>query len=174
MDRINKEQVGKRIAELRKKHNITQIELARRLGITNRAVSKWESGISAPSMETLYKICKCFSVSTDFFIMDKPNEKDDKVVTGMQSLKELYRIGFGPSSSHTMGPERICREYKKLYEDADEFKVILYGSLAHTGIGHGTNTVVKRVLGKVQVEFDGMTTDLPHPNTMKLIAYQKG
>ena len=89
----------------------------------------------------------------------------------MKSLKELYRIGKGPSSSHTIGPERACRLFLQENPNADCFKVILYGSLAKTGAGHGTENVIKSVLPSVEVNYD-METPTAHPNTMDLIAYQ--
>ncbi len=92
----------------------------------------------------------------------------------MQSLKELYRIGKGPSSSHTIGPEHACRLFLKENPSADEFKVVLYGSLAKTGEGHGTEKIIEEVLKTVRVEKDENTRDLPHPNTMDLFAYEKG
>ena len=58
---------------------------------------------------------------------------------GMESLNQLYRIGCGPSSSHTMGPEKACLFMKELYPEANKYKVILFGSLALTGKGHGTD-----------------------------------
>lgn len=92
----------------------------------------------------------------------------------MQSLRELYRIGVGPSSSHSMGPEAAARKLKSLYPDA-EFKITLCGSLALTGKGHGTDTVLYRVLGdKVTVIFDTLTQNLPHPNTMFVSVYVGG
>ncbi|WP_233500661.1 serine dehydratase beta chain [Paenibacillus antibioticophila] len=48
----------------------------------------------------------------------------------MRSLTELYKIGSGPSSSHTMGPEKAARIFKSENEDADQFKALIYGSLA--------------------------------------------
>ena len=60
----------------------------------------------------------------------------------MQSLRELYRIGKGPSSSHTIGPESACRLFLKENPNADKFKVVLYGSLAKTGVGHGTEKII--------------------------------
>lgn len=89
----------------------------------------------------------------------------------MQSLKELYRIGKGPSSSHTIGPERACKLF--LYENptATSFMVRLYGSLAKTGEGHGTGRVIESVLQNVTVEYD-VEKECPHPNTMDLIAYK--
>ena len=52
----------------------------------------------------------------------------------MQSIREIYKIGRGPSSSHTMGPEKAAKLFLQKHPDADSFKVILYGSLAKTGI----------------------------------------
>ena len=59
----------------------------------------------------------------------------------MQSIKELYKIGKGPSSSHTMGPERASRLFQKETPNADHYRVILYGSLSKTGKGLGTDPV---------------------------------
>ena len=56
----------------------------------------------------------------------------------MESLKTLYKIGRGPSSSHTMGPEKACKIFKAEYGDADKYVVTLYGSLSATGKGHLT------------------------------------
>ena len=64
----------------------------------------------------------------------------------MDSLKELFKIGNGPSSSHTMGPERAAREFKKRNEGASKFLVELYGSLALTGKGHLTDWIIKKTL----------------------------
>lgn len=88
----------------------------------------------------------------------------------MHSLKELYRIGKGPSSSHTIGPERACKIFITENPNATSFKVRLYGSLAKTGEGHGTGRVIESVLPNVTVEYDE-TTECKHPNTMDLIAY---
>ena len=72
----------------------------------------------------------------------------------MYSLKELYRIGKGPSSSHTIGPERACKLFLSENPKADKFVVRLYGSLAKTGEGHGTGKVIESVLPNVTVEYD--------------------
>ena len=69
--------------------------------------------------------------------------ENKSIPVGMESLNQLYRIGCGPSSSHTMGPEKACVIFKEKNADADEFKVILYGSLAKTGKGHCTDTVIE-------------------------------
>ncbi len=92
----------------------------------------------------------------------------------MQSLKELFRIGSGPSSSHSMGPEAAAIKLKSLYPDA-KFKITLCGSLALTGKGHGTDTVLKKVLGdSVEIIFDFSQNPLPHPNTMKVEVISDG
>lgn len=88
----------------------------------------------------------------------------------MDSIRNLYNIGHGPSSSHAIGPERICKEILKNY-DGDYFKVILYGSLSLTGVGHLTDKIIKTVLGNVDIEF---STDphYEHPNTMDIFIYK--
>ena len=92
----------------------------------------------------------------------------------MQSLKELYKIGIGPSSSHTIGPEKIAEFIKAKYPNANKYKVILYGSLALTGRGHGTDAVLKKVLGQqTEIEFNKTEHDLPHPNTLDVIVFDQ-
>lgn len=99
----------------------------------------------------------------------------DTAYGGMESLRELYRIGRGPSSSHTIGPERACRAFAAKYPLADAFRAVLYGSLAKTGRGHGTDRVIEKTLPRpVEVIFDPLRQDLPHPNTMELIALAEG
>ena len=95
---------------------------------------------------------------------------------GMESLTELYKIGRGPSSSHTMGPERACKAFRQQYPAADAFRVTLYGSLAKTGKGHGTDEVIRKTLAPApcEVRFDSETTALPHPNTMDMVALLNG
>ncbi len=92
----------------------------------------------------------------------------------MKSLKELYRIGKGPSSSHTIGPERACRLFLAENAGVDSFKAVLYGSLAKTGVGHGTDRVIRSVLSPVEVVCDEIEETPVHPNTMDLFAYHGG
>lgn len=90
----------------------------------------------------------------------------------MKSLTELYKIGRGPSSSHTMGPEKAAKLFSERNKNALSFKAMLYGSLAKTGKGHGTDVVLKKTFTKpVDVVFDFENTQLPHPNTMDLFAF---
>lgn len=92
----------------------------------------------------------------------------------MESIRTLYKIGRGPSSSHTMGPDIASRKFKEKNKDADHFKVYLYGSLALTGRGHLTDYVIYQNLGKDQTEiiFDYDTYYDYHPNGFKLQAYK--
>lgn len=92
----------------------------------------------------------------------------------MQSIRELFKIGNGPSSSHTMGPKRAVQIFKKNNKDADLFKVILYGSLALTGKGHLTDYIIKETLKPIEtiIEFDTKTKCEIHPNTMDIFAYK--
>ncbi|MDD3841960.1 MAG: L-serine ammonia-lyase, iron-sulfur-dependent, subunit alpha [Candidatus Izemoplasmatales bacterium] len=88
----------------------------------------------------------------------------------MKSIRELYKTGYGPSSSHTMGPQKACSLFKKTYSDAIHFKVILYGSLAMTGKGHLTDRAIEDTLIDVQVVFDFKTV-MKHPNTMDIYGF---
>ena len=92
----------------------------------------------------------------------------------MQSIKSVYKIGHGPSSSHTVGPYRAARIFGARYPDADAYRVTLYGSLAFTGEGHGTMKAIQGGLPGAEVIFDRETVDLPHPNTMLFTALKDG
>lgn len=89
----------------------------------------------------------------------------------MKSLKELYRIGPGPSSSHTLGPQRAASLFKERYPMAHHFEVELFGSLALTGKGHLTDyIIIKTMKPKDCVVLFKNRRDLKHPNTMHLMA----
>ncbi|MCR5414242.1 MAG: L-serine ammonia-lyase [Kiritimatiellae bacterium] len=87
----------------------------------------------------------------------------------MESLREIYRIGPGPSSSHTMGPARAAAIYRARNQGAVRFRVTLYGSLAATGRGHLTDEAVMQSLGKDATEIVWLPeSPLPaHPNGLK-------
>ena len=92
----------------------------------------------------------------------------------MKSIRDLYKIGKGPSSSHTMGPARVAEIFKSENPDAERYEVVLYGSLAKTGIGHGTDRVLRDVFAPkdVQIVFaEHDPDDLKHPNTLDLSAF---
>ena len=91
----------------------------------------------------------------------------------MQSLRKLYKIGIGPSSSHTMGPQYAAEYVNDKYPDATFVKVILYGSLALTGEGHGTHTALSSTLkAPNEIVFNTEETNLPHPNTLDFIVFK--
>ena len=92
----------------------------------------------------------------------------------MKSIKSVYKIGNGPSSSHTVGPYHAAQIFSQRFPDADAWQVILYGSLAFTGEGHGTGKAIKTIIPNAEVIFDRDTKNLPHPNTMKFTAFKNG
>ena len=94
----------------------------------------------------------------------------------MKSIRDIYKIGKGPSSSHTMGPERAARLFRSEHPEADAFRVILYGSLSKTGVGHGTDRVLRQVLSPLptQIVFSEEVLPDSHPNTMDFIALRGG
>lgn len=93
----------------------------------------------------------------------------------MESLRHLYRIGIGPSSSHTMGPQSAAKIYLKRHPEATAFDVVLYGSLAATGKGHMTDVAILRVLekqGMVELHWEPQTRLPFHPNAMRFAVRQ--
>ena len=92
----------------------------------------------------------------------------------MQSIRELYRIGNGPSSSHTMGPKKAATMFAENHPEAKRFVVTLYGSLAATGKGHLTDEAILGVLEPVaptSIEWLPRTFLPFHPTALKLEAY---
>ena len=95
----------------------------------------------------------------------------------MKSIRDIYKIGKGPSSSHTIGPERAAELFKSEHPDADGFRVVLYGSLSKTGRGHGTDRVLQEVLSPLPTEIifsEEMPHGVHHPNTMDFFAQKDG
>lgn len=96
----------------------------------------------------------------------------------MKSLTNLYRIGRGPSSSHTIGPERAALYFKGKNSEADGFSVTLYGSLAKTGKGHMTDAVLRQtfapVPSKIIFDFETDENSFYHPNAMDMHAFKNG
>ena len=94
----------------------------------------------------------------------------------MKSIRDIFKIGHGPSSSHTMGPAFAAEKAKQKFPSADSYKVILYGSLAETGRGHQTDKAIINALNPIpaKIIFDEETTALPHPNTLDFFAYRNG
>lgn len=93
----------------------------------------------------------------------------------MKSIREIYKIGKGPSSSHTMGPQAASALFAKQYPQASKYKVVLYGSLAKTGKGHMTDVAINEILpeNKTEIVFCKDDIKLPHENTMDFFAYDE-
>ena len=93
----------------------------------------------------------------------------------MDSLRELFKIGNGPSSSHTMGPERAAKKFKQDNPNAASFKAELYGSLALTGKGHLTDWIIIETLKPEPTEIVWLPEVVHdyHSNGMKLFAYDE-
>lgn len=94
----------------------------------------------------------------------------------MESIRKLYKIGNGPSSSHTMGPAVAAEKFLNDTPDADSYVVKLYGSLAATGKGHLTDEIILRILGKekTKIHFKPEVVYRYHPNGVKFEAYKNG
>lgn len=90
----------------------------------------------------------------------------------MDSVRDIFKIGIGPSSSHTMGPRRAAERFLERYPEAIRFRVTLYGSLAATGKGHLTDKAILDILGSERTELVWEPTIfLPfHPNGMRFAA----
>ena len=83
----------------------------------------------------------------------------------MKTIKEIFRIGIGPSSSHTMGPRKAAELYSERFPDAEGYRVTLYGSLSATGKGHMTDRAVLDVLTEEKTEIVWSKEFLDfHPN----------
>ncbi len=90
----------------------------------------------------------------------------------MESIREIYRIGHGPSSSHTMGPQRAAEGFALDHGDAASFRAVLYGSLAATGRGHLTDKAIAEALKPKATEIIWKPEELLpfHPNALRLEA----
>ncbi len=87
----------------------------------------------------------------------------------MESLKELYKVGNGPSSSHTMGPRKAAERFVARCREVDTYRVTLYGSLAATGKGHLTDVAIRSVLEPVaptEIVWEPEIVPAFHPNGM--------
>lgn len=95
----------------------------------------------------------------------------------MESLKELYKVGNGPSSSHTMGPKKAAERFAQRCAGADAYRVTLYGSLAATGRGHLTDVAIRSVLvplAPTEIVWKPETVLPFHPNGMLYEGLKQG
>ena len=90
----------------------------------------------------------------------------------MYSIRSLYQIGYGPSSSHTMGPAKAAKIVKDMVRDLDRYEVTLYNSLALTGTGHLTEEAIKESLSPSKVAFLTSIDPKKHPNTMHIRGFR--
>ncbi len=92
----------------------------------------------------------------------------------MESIREIYKIGHGPSSSHTMGPAKAAKKFLEANTEASLYKVTLYGSLAATGKGHLTDKAIMEIFtGKnIAIAWEPETFLPKHPNALKFEAWQ--
>ena len=81
----------------------------------------------------------------------------------MKSIKSVYKIGNGPSSSHTVGPYHAARTFGARYPDADSYEITLYGSLAFTGEGHGTGRPSRMACREQRSSLTGRPGTFPIP-----------
>ncbi len=90
----------------------------------------------------------------------------------MKTIKDIYKIGIGPSSSHTMGPQKAAKTFNERYPNAAAFEVTLYGSLAATGKGHMTDWAILNAL-QAPTEIVWQPDIIPsfHPNGMLFKAF---
>jgi len=93
----------------------------------------------------------------------------------MESIREIFKIGNGPSSSHTIGPKKAAQDFLSKITDEDFIKVTLYGSLALTGKGHLTDYIIDQTLKEFphSIIFD-KATKTEHPNTMICESFKQG
>ena len=92
------------------------------------------------------------------------------------SIFEIFKVGTGPSSSHSMGPQRAAKWFLRMLEGKPaRIRVTLFGSLAATGKGHFTDRSIRDALGDIPHEFvwDTETRNLNHPNTMRFDALDR-
>lgn len=92
----------------------------------------------------------------------------------MESIKQIYKIGLGPSSSHTMGPRKAAEDFAAANSGAARFVVTLYGALAATGRGHLTDKAILSVLepaAPTEIEWQPEVFLPFHPNAMRFRAF---
>jgi len=93
----------------------------------------------------------------------------------MESIKEIYRIGYGPSSSHTMGPRIAAEQFLKNNSNAYRYEIILFGSLAATGKGHLTGVAIEEVFRNHHMELIWKAEEFleKHPNAVRFKAFDE-
>ena len=88
----------------------------------------------------------------------------------MKTIREIFRIGYGPSSSHTMGPRKAAEIFLEHHPDAAKYQAHLYGSLSATGKGHLTDAAIIDVIPSVEIVWHDEFLPF-HPNGMRFCAW---
>ena len=90
----------------------------------------------------------------------------------MQTIREIYRIGHGPSSSHTMGPRRAAEIFLERHPNAAKYQAHLYGSLSATGKGHLTDAAIIDVIPSIEIVWHDEFLPF-HPNGLRFMAWDE-
>ena len=90
----------------------------------------------------------------------------------MQTIREIYRIGHGPSSSHTMGPRRAAELFLERHPNAAKYQAHLYGSLSATGKGHLTDAAIIAVIPSIEIVWHDEFLPF-HPNGLRFMAWDE-
>ena len=91
---MNQEKIGKFIANLRKEKNMTQQELAKKLGVTDRAISKWENGRGLPDYSLLQDLCDALSISINELFTGEKISKEDYKTKAEENMSKLINDNY--------------------------------------------------------------------------------
>ena len=91
---MNQEKIGKFIAKLRKEKNMTQQELARKIGVTDRAISKWENGRGLPDYSLLQDLCDTLSISINELFSGEKISKEDYKTKAEENMSKLINDNY--------------------------------------------------------------------------------
>ncbi len=168
-----------KIAAARQQKGLSQKELGTMVGVSNKAVSKWEKGTARPRAGLIYRVAQALDLTVEDFLDTSSKSHstllpETRHAQGMASIRELYRIGQGPSSSHIMAPQRAAHLFLASYPNADRYEMTLYGSLAWSCKSYKTDEGLQEIFAPkaLTLIYDTVTHDLPHPNTFDLRAYE--
>ena len=91
---MNQEKIGKFISNLRKEKNMTQQELAKKLGVTDRAISKWENGRGLPDYSLLQDLCDTLSISINELFSGEKISKEDYKTKAEENMSKLINDNY--------------------------------------------------------------------------------
>lgn len=127
---MDQEKIGKFIAKCRKDKNLTQQQLAEKLDITDRAVSKWERGLSLPDVSIMLELCKILEITiNELFAGENIAEEKYKEVTDKNLLNALENSAFTLKDK--------IEFYKNKWEKEHLFALIIWTLIIAAGIIYG-------------------------------------